>query len=544
MGALPPEQLLKRAERAEARRAPFASLMRDCYRYAMPERDAWSSYAPGQEKTAPDCYDDTAIVAVSRFANRFQQAMFPAQQRWCRAALPPELAADDAAQEVQEGLDAFTETVFRHIHASNFDATIPEVAHDLAAGTACLLIEDGRLGTNRRRAPRLRFQALPAALVAFDEGPFGGVEGVFLDQTLPARLVARTYPDADIPAELRRKADTEPEADVRLLQATTYDPEDDMFHFQVLHRDSKEELLRRRYRTMPWVIVRWLKAPGEHYGRGPLTQVLPSIRVVNKLVELRLKALSLDVAGIWTVVDDGVVNLDNFRIVPGAAIPVRSNGGPLGPSLRRVESGANYQYAEAELQRLVTTIRQVLFDDPLPPEVTAGLTATEVIERVRRFQADTGAFGRLQQDAVAPIFVRCVDILEDAGELRDPRFRGWLERLQDQAVRVQPTSPLSQAQDRADVQAVMMTVQGLASIGEPGGIMLKAAVNLPAAGRYVAERNGVPHQLIPTEQDLAAANQAQATAAQDQALLTSPAVAQVAGAVAKAAVTPAGAPAA
>ena len=40
-------------------------------------------------------------------------------------------------------------------------------------------------------------------------------------------------------------------------------------------------------------IVRWLKAPGETYGRGPVAKALPDIRTANKVVELVLKNASI-----------------------------------------------------------------------------------------------------------------------------------------------------------------------------------------------------------------------------------------------------------
>lgn len=538
MARMTVEALLKRAERAEQKRAQFAALMQDCYSYAMPERDAWSAYGYGQNRQVR-VYDSTAVVSVARFANRLQSALFPPGQRWARLALPPELAADDAAQGVQGDLEAATELLFRHIHASNFDMVANEWAQEIAAGTAAMLVENGRIGTRRARAPLLRFQAIPSALLAFDEGPFGTVEGVFFTQRMPARLVARTYPDArDLPQEIAQKAEADAEAEVELLQCTTFDAGEEVFRFEVLHKASRARLVERRYRTNPWIIARWIKAPGETHGRGPLTQALPDIRTLNKLQELNLKTGSLAVAGVWTALDDGVLNPANVRITPGAVIPVRSNGGPLGPSLRGLEFPGRYDVNMDMQDRLATRIRQVMFDDPLPPQVQAGLTATEVIERVRRFQADTGAFGRLQSDAVVPLVARCLDILEQAGELAGERFGGLMDAMQDDAIRIRATGPLSQAQDMADVQAVMSFIGGAAPLGEAGMAMVQNGVDPARAGPYIAERMGVPAQLIPTAQEIAARAQASAEQAQQQQMLQSPATAQVLGALAKGAMQP------
>ncbi|MBR0651352.1 hypothetical protein GXW78_16890 [Roseomonas terrae] len=537
MAAMDVEALIKRYERADQKRQAFAALMRDCYAYAMPERDAWSSYGYGQDRNSVMIFDSTAVVAVPRFANRLQQALFPPQQRWAQLALPPEIAEEEGAEAEKANLEAATDLMFRHIHQSNFDAAISEWGQDLAAGVGALLVENGRFGQRRTRGPLLRFEAVPSALVAFDEGPFGGVEGVFFTQRMPARLVQRKYADAKrLPPEFQRLLHDKPDDEVELLQCTYYDAKADIYRFEVLLKAEKARIVDRKYRTNPWIITRWTKAPGEIHGRGPLMQALPDIRTVNKLMELALKSGALGVGGVWTAVDDGVLNPDTIRIAPGVVIPVGSNAtGGRGPSLRALEMPGNFTLNEAMQDKMKTSIRQMLFDDPLPPEVQAGLTATEVVERVRRFQADTGAFGRLQADAVTPLIARIIDILDEAGTFAAPRYAGLMKSLQDEAVRIQATSPLSQAQDRADVQSVMMLIQGMASMGELGAQLLQRAIKLDDAGRYIAIRAGVPQVLIPSEKDVAAQNQAQGEAAQTEQALTSPVVAQLAGALGNAA---------
>jgi hypothetical protein len=172
-----------------------------------------------------------------------------------------------------------------------------------------------------------------------------------------------------------------------------------------------------------------------------------------------------------------------------------------------------------------------MFDDPLPPDVVPNVTATEIIERTRRFQADTGAFGRLQSDAVTPLVRRCLDILEEAGAFAAERFAGLMQAVQDDAVRILATSPLAMAQDMADAEAVEVFVARAMSAGEPGAAILKAGIKLDEAGPWLAARRGVPHALIPSQAERAAAAKAEQAAAAEAQLLSSPAVAQMAGAV-------------
>lgn len=522
------QALKKRAEAAEAKRQAFSALMQDIYAFAMPERDAWKAYGLGQDRQAPRVYDSTAVIATARFANRLQQALFPPAQRWAMLALPPELARRDGG-DVARDLEAAADLLFAQIHASNFDQVINEWALDLAAGVGCLLVENGRQSTRRPGAPLLRFQAVPSGLVAFDEGPLGTVEGVFVRQTLPARLVGRTYPDATLPRRLTEAARDEPERPIDLLQATVYDPEEDRWRMVVAERGDWQVLAERRYRTNPWIVTRWSKSSGEVHGRGPLAAALPDIRVLNKLMELYLASASLAVYGVWTVADDGVLNPATVRIVPGAMIPVRSNGGAAGPSIAPLRSGADFAVAQDLMERLQTAIRQTLFDTPLPPEIQTGITATEIMERMRLFQQDTGAFGRLQADAVQPLVLRCVDILEEAGLLAGERFAGLADLLRADEIRVRAVSPLAQAQDRADVQAVMGFIGGAASLGQMGQAVIERGIHLDRAGPWLAERTGVPAELIPTAEELAARARAAEEAEASRAALQSPVLAQAVG---------------
>ncbi|MFN7000503.1 MAG: portal protein, partial [Elioraea tepidiphila] len=519
--------LIRRVEVAERKRDAFAALMRDIYAFAMPERDAWNAYGYGADRQVK-VYDSTAVIAAGRFANRLQQALFPPQQRWAMLALPPEMARRDGG-DVARDLDAATELMFAHIHASNFDQTINEWALDLAAGVGCLLVENGRQASRRPGAPLLRFQAVPSGLVAFDEGPLGTVEGVFVRQSIPARLVGRTYPDATVPPRVAEMARRDPEKPVELLQATVYDPDEDRWRMVVAERGEWEVIAERRYRTSPWIVTRWSKSPGEAHGRGPLAAALPDIRTLNKLMELTLAAASLSVYGVWTVADDGVVNPAAIRIQPGAVIPVRSNGGAMGPSIAPLRAAADFGVARELMERLQVAIRQTMFDTPLPPEIQTGITATEIIERMRLFQQDTGAFGRLQADAVQPLVVRVMDILDEAGLLAGPRFAGLAQLLRADEVRVRAVSPLAQAQDRADVQAVMGFLAGATSLGPIGQDIIARGVALDRIGPWLAERNGVPPDLIPTAEELAERERAVAERQSAEAAMASPVLAQAVG---------------
>ena len=113
-----------------------------------------------------------------------------------------------------------------------------------------------------------------------------------------------------------------------------------------------------------------------------------------------------------------------------------------------------------------------------------------------------------------------------------------MEALLQNLLRVQTTSPLAQAQGRADVQAVMQFTMGLTSLGEMGAAMAQSGIDPMKAGRWLAQHSGVPAKLIPNEEELKDEADASQQNAQMMGLMQSPVMAQVAGQVAKAATTP------
>lgn len=512
-------QLLKRSEKAWQRKSLYLAVMREVFDYTQPERNAYTPSAEGQHKNVK-VYDSTAVVAATRLANRIQRVLCPPFQRW--ATLQPGSAIPDShRQQVKRILEQDTKTLFKHIHASNFDTAFNETAHDLAAGTGVLLIENGRLG-GRHNAPALRFTAVPSAQIALENGPFGAVEGTFHKRKEAARNVERCYPDLRaMPRCVAEAMKDQPDREIELQQITCYDPEDAAWKFCVIEPAEKVLMVERRYNTNPWIVIRWQVAPGEVEGRGPLVQALADVKTINKTVELILKNASLAIAGAYTAVDDGVLNPDTVVIAPGAVIPVGYNGGPRGKSLEPLERSGSFDVAQLVLDDLRMTVKKFLYDNQLPPDAGPVRSPTEIVQRMKELQQDIGAaFGRLNQEGIVPIVTRCLDVLDEQGEIVLPL------QVDGREIAVQPMSPLAQAQNLDDVQVMADCATVVGSAFGPRAV--QAAIHGDKAARRIAELMGVPVDLQPSEEELAAMRQAEQQAMQQELLAKSPAVARVA----------------
>ena len=249
------------------------------------------------------------------------------------------------------------------------------------------------------------------------------------------------------------------------------------------------------YRTMdvsPWIVARFMKVPGEVYGRGPLVTALPDIKTLNKVKELTLKNASLAVSGVYTAADDGVLNPQTVRIAPGAIIPVARNGGPLGESLRPLRPAADFNIGQLIIQDLVMNIKKMLYDDSLPPDNMSARSATEIMQRMKELAQNLGsAYGRLITEAMTPIVRRILHLM-DSQNLIDLPLK--IDGLQ---VKITPTSPLAQAQNMEDLDKVLQFAQLAQSFGPAGQV----ALNNDALIDYVADKMGIPMSVVNSSEE-------------------------------------------
>src|SRR5690606_9996566 len=126
-----------------------------------------------------------------------------------------------------------------------------------------------------------------------------------------------------------------------------------------LERGAHEEpqlLGEGRFAASPFLNFRWLKAPGELYGRSPVMKALPDIKTANKVVELILKNASIAATGIWQADDDGVLNPATVRLVPGAVIPKAQGSAGLTP----LAAPGRFDVSQLVLDDLRARIRHAL----------------------------------------------------------------------------------------------------------------------------------------------------------------------------------------
>ena len=503
--ALEVKELKKRYKVCETRKEMWRNIYEEAYEFCLPMRNLYDGYAeqdtPGQNKMKR-VFDSTAIHSTSRFANRIQSALFPPQQQWCRLRPGPDVPPERKV-EAQQILDQYTTKMFSVMRQSGFDLAIGEFLLDLAVGTACMLIQKGD------ELQPIRFTAIPMYQVTFDEGPMGKPNFVYRRFKKPFEAIQKEFPEVDMPDELIQKYQERPMEKVELLEAT-YPNEDGEYDYCLMTMEGDYKILHKVLKSFPWVISRYMVAPGEIYGRGICLYALPDIKTLNKVVELNLKNASLSIGGVFTAVDDGVINPQSIQIVPGAIIGVSSNGGPRGPSLAPLPRSGDANLSSLIANDLRMNIKKTLLDESLPPDNMSARSATEIVERMKELSQNLGAaFGRLINETMTPIITRTLELMDQEGLIELPLKINGLE------VTIEPQSPLAMAQNMEKVGNVLQFLQISQALGGAGN----ALVNPEAVGDYLLDNLGIDANLRTTpEQRAAIVQQAQQLLAQQQAM--------------------------
>jgi len=459
-----PEEILARHERAIARRRPLESTWNDCYDHALP--------SPG----AAPLFDGTAADATEQLAASLLAELAPPWSRWFSLS-PMRDATDEAEHAIAKSLTETAETLQGHLDRSNFALELHQAFLDVVvAGTGVLLIEEAPPG----EASALRFRAVPLREAVLEEGASGRLDTVFRSLRLTTNEIRARWPNASLPRAKRDEDDQKH----RIVEAAWPDAKLGHRFAVVLDRDDAAPVLlsEGKFSDNPFVAFRWLKLPGETYGRGPVAKALPDIRTANKVVELILKNASIAATGIWQADDDGVLNPATIRLVPGAIIPKAAGSAGITP----LAAPGNFDVSQIVLTDLRNRIRTALLADRIAQSEKSPMTATEVLERAAAAARLLGAtYGRMQAELLTPLIARCLSILRRRGEVPAVMLDGRETRLVY-------ASPLARVQSRADAADTLLFLEAAQKIGGEAA----ATIDATAATRWLARTLGAPAEIL------------------------------------------------
>lgn len=479
----------RRSDRAWTERMQWDGLYGEAYDYAIPYRRP--AARTGQAATRMDrLFDNTAIVSTFRFAGQLQNDLFPPGQTFfkLKPGVFAKLALGDVDKvELERTLEGISEVVQAFFLSSEWDNAIHETCIDLAAGTGCLLIVPGD------ESQPVRFVNVPADEVAIEPGPYNDHAAIFWKTKMTRRQIKAAFPNGTFDAKFMEGDNKQPDELMELRQE--FVKEGKAWRFLAYVDRCERPINDTTLLSQPMIVARYYRVPGEAYGRGPVLLALPTIKTLNKAMELTLKSAAIQMLGIWGYRPGGAFNPDTARIAPGAWWPMQATGGVLGADVTRMDvASGKIDVGNLMTQDLRTQVQAALHDTQLAPEQGTPKSATEIMARMRRISENyMGAFGRLVHEIVPVAVRRVIEIAYDAG-LIDQRVP-----INDLLVRVDVLSPIAAAIKTQALSTIVEFAQLVQALKGPQAVEL--IVKLDDALTEIGLAMGVPASLILTKEE-------------------------------------------
>lgn len=525
---------VKRLSQLRALRRPYESVWRECFDYTFPLRGhgfdgSYQDAYTGSAKQAR-ILDSTATESVRMLASNVQGGMTPANALWFG------LVVQDANEEEKRWLADAAETIWRHVHESNFDAESFDALIDgIVAGWFALFVDEDR------DAGGYRFETWPIGQCQVAASKPGGlIDTIYREFQLTATQVVAEYEGAS--QKVREMAGDPARCDkmVRLLHVI--EPRairmvggklarNLPFASRTIECETKTLVRDSGYHEFPVIVPRWNRLPSSVYAVGPVHQALPDIRQLNTTRAMETQAQDLAIAGMWIAEDDGVLNPKTIKVGPRKVIVANSVD-----SMKPLLTGSDFKVAWTSEERLQAAVRKTLMADQLQPQDGPAMTATEVHVRVALIRQLLGpVYGRQQAEFLAPLIYRCFGLAMRGGALGIPP-----QSLTNRDYHVKYEGPMARAQKLEEVSSIERLGASTAALAQAKPEVLDL-IDGDEAVRVMADGLGVPSKVIldarrvkmkreeRAKQQQAAQQQAQAQ--QAQAAMTDAAAQRVANAV-------------
>jgi hypothetical protein len=512
------QQIISRWNSLKTEQTNFRTLWDDAANYIMPRKgQIVSTTSPGQSQTI-QLYDTTAEESALVFGAGLLAQLVPPGEVWMRF----EPSNPNASEVTRAWYSECTDRAIKAVYASNFYLAIHEDFLDAGIfGPSCTYVEEGK-----KRL--LNFVHIPVGSFYCCEDNEGAVDTMFRDWKWTAAQAMQQWPNGKFGKQLA-------------AAASASDPKDKDRKFTFIHAiyprqehrsgevegklrpiascyvclEDQNVIEEGGFYEMPAAVSRLLRSNNEVYGRGPGIQVLPEIKLVNRMELDLLLALEQAVKPGWLMPDDSAYRPDNRP--DGITYWDASN-----PNNRpeRLQSNARIDLGEQKTEQKRQRIRSAFFVDMFQmlsnaSEMKREKTAFEVAQMVQeKLILFSPMFARLTQEKLNPLLERVFNIMFRAGMFPPPPE----EAMQDGGYEIVYVSKIALAIKAAQNGALMEMLQlctEMANFDQSVPMVVKWR----EAFRDVARNRGTPQDWMRTDEEVDAmvAQMQEAQAAMQQA---------------------------
>lgn len=264
------------------------------------------------------------------------------------------------------------------------------------------------------------------------------------------------------------------------------------------------------FEEQPFMAARFYKMPNEVYGRGPGSIALPDLNMLQEMVRTVLR-------GAQKMVDPPMMMPDQGFLTPPNMAPGRVNYFRAGTSdadrIFPIQTAGHPEIGMDLIQSIQNRIREIFFVDQLQLNVGPQMTATEVLQRTEEKQRLMGpVIGRASTELLSPLIQRVFGLLMRQGKI--PMPPDAIIEMGAQ-FRIVYTSPIFKAQEQIAANNLTRALQVLTPFMAADPTILQA-FSPERTAQQVAKMFNLPTTMMRTEEELAALEQAQQQAMNQQ----------------------------
>ncbi len=367
-------------------------------------------------------FDTTAIDSRKRLAAGMYNWMAPPDKRWFELVPEDDELAKD--EEVKDFFSEVTKIISFAMANSNWATVLIQVLNNLACGLdGVVYCEDGG------NVP-LNFRSFPVETVCYSENNKGKVDTVFREFKMTARQIVQEFGNEDLPEKIRTCAADSKRMDdsFTILHAVfpRSNRQEDMrdnknmpYADIYIELESKKVIYESGFEEYPFAVCRFDKSDNETYGRGPGLDLLPDIKMLNRMRQSYILASEHQADPTYMVPDGSLVGKD-FNKDPGGVIVYKPDINGAKPEV--LVNAANltklYQDIEAEREKIKMGFYWDIFD---PLGDLKSITATEAeIRNEGKMIPFAPIAGNLHSELFRVIIHRVFGICSRRGMLPEP----------------------------------------------------------------------------------------------------------------------------
>jgi hypothetical protein len=355
-----------------------------------------------------------------------------------------------------------------------FYAEGPESMIDYGGfGTGFLLCEEAPQPVNRtqRGFRGFYFKAEKIGRYVIAEGADGLVDTFMREFELTARIALKEFKN-ELSIDVARAAEKEPDKPIKFIhavyprekgdQSSNYNTAKGMPWASCwVEKESTKIVKESGYRVFPAAVPRYMKTPGEVYGRGRGDIAFPDTWTLNTAKRMGLEDWALKIKPPIMVRNDSVVG--TLRLTPGGPTSINTRGEAIQNAIMPWQTGSHPEVSHIKEEELRRTIREVFYVDAIRQlmEVNKSeMTAFEFAKKLELlFRLMGPVYGRMEWEYLWRIVDIMFDLCFHAG-VYGPPPQELLEEGGDVDLDFQ--NPIAKAQRSGDSEALTMAIGDLA----------------------------------------------------------------------------------